>query len=61
MATIEFFNFDVTTGSAIQADALFSIFDDLAGLVARKMSTTNNLGKGESQLDSVIKNEKGYP
>lgn len=61
MATIEFYNFDITTGSAIQAEALFSIFDDLAGLVARKISSTNNLVNGENQLDSVIKNEKGYP
>jgi hypothetical protein len=61
MNTIGFFDFDVTTGSAIQAEELFDIFDDLASLRTSKRSLTIRPVERSNQLGNMDTKRKGDP
>jgi hypothetical protein len=61
MESISFYNFDLTSGSSIQAEALFDIFDDLASLRAGKKTSTVNPVERSNRLGNVNTNKKGYP
>jgi hypothetical protein len=43
MDSIGFYIFDITTGSAIQIEALFDIFDDLSSIQINKRPSTVNI------------------
>ncbi|MHC1740155.1 MAG: hypothetical protein AB9897_03475 [Anaerolineaceae bacterium] len=61
METIEFYNFDITSGSEIQAGALFDIFDDLASIVTSKRALGNQISGRSNQFDNRKSKKKGYP
>ena len=60
MDSISFYDFDVTTGSEIQANALFDILDDLSFLVSKRRSPINNPPKNH-QTTRNNDNPKGFP
>ena len=60
MDSISFYDFDVTTGSEIQANALFDIFDDLSLLVSKRKRPINTPPKNH-QTKCNNDNPKGFP
>lgn len=56
-----FYDFDVTSGSAIQAEALFDIFDDLSSIVKRKRMESKNIGYRKITLMNSSNRKKGFP
>lgn len=61
METTIFYDFDVTSGSGIQAEALFDIFDDLAAIVSSNRSFGSLTKERSNQIESRKSDKKGYP
>lgn len=60
MNTTSFYNFDITTGSSIQAEALFDIFDELTSIGNRIRShsaSTTGIAKYSSRTVSKHKED----
>ena len=61
MNTIGFYDFDVTAGSSIQAEALFNVFDDLTSIINGKRSSADHSGEHINLVINVKAQKKGYP
>ena len=60
MASNNFYDFDITTGSNIQAGALFDIFDGLASIGNRTRSHAVDLArKSRDPMRAIPSNEGG--
>ena len=61
MATNNFYDFDITTGSSIQAGALFDIFDGLASIGSRTRSQAVDIARRPQSPMSVKSSNEGDP
>ena len=60
MASNNIYDFDITTGSSIQAGALFDIFDGLASIGSRTRSqTVDPARKSQDPTRAILSNEGG--
>ncbi len=61
MGITGFYNFDITTGSAIQAEALFDIFDDLSTITKRKRLVSVSIEDRKTKSMESSNHKKGFP
>ena len=61
MNNIGFYDFDITTGSAIQAGALFDIFDDLSSILKHKRLDSVSIEDRKMKYMEKLNHKKGFP
>ena len=61
MASNNFYDFDITTGSSIQAGALFDIFDGLASIGSRTRKYIVDSARGPQDTMKAKPSNEGDP